>query len=794
MSDLMNIFGAGGFDSITIKRAFELRDAALIYANNGWAVFPVHHILNDGQCSCGSEKCRDKQKYRGKHPVTHNGVLDATIDNKKIESWWDGTTLHNIGIATGKSSAIWVLDVDDGGDETIKSLELEFDKLPNTATSKTGSGGYHLIFTYDDRIKSRVKSLTGLDTRAEGGYIIAAPSNHYSGGSYEWLTDLKPVETAPEWLIAKLNERHEPVKISHQQTEIKFTGDIDFDELVEAIQFIPAENRDDWLHVGMALKDTNNAAAFDLWDAWSRRTNADNYDHKSQMSVWKSFKGGSITIATVYDLAIKNGWVKKFPERDLSHVDLSGILSFLNPKEEKIEEKEIEETFPVEQEEIVLHVEPEELEKPISEPTKDPMLCAPGILGEIAQFHIDTAQKYQPELAISSAVSLLSVILSRRFATNANNLTSLYCLGVAPSGEGKEHGLKMISSILRKSDNEYLIGGSWYSSDAAIFSVLKDKPRHIIISDEIGMLLTEANAKNNTLKQGAIRLIMEAAGRLDGYLIPTVRSTRGLNKSEGDAEKEFTKPIIHPAISLYGTTTPSTLYEAMNIDHIKSGFLGRFLVFRSKQDLQMSHMPKKSLNDIPQSILQWIKSITTRGGNLSFLDDPHNEQQPTVLQFTDRAWDLTVTFERELLELRRTLMINGMDVLVGRAREFSMRVALIAQLSINPMSYQIGEEATRWAIDIVRECFMSLVKDSLENVTASTFEKQQREFMAVLQEYEDSGVYATSRDLFKHRVTRKYKAKEKADIISALMDADEIEIMRDTSTGGRPRDVYRIIR
>lgn len=790
MSDLMNIFGDGGFDSATIKRAFELREAALRYANNGWAVFPVHHILNDGQCSCGSEKCRDKQKYRGKHPVTVNGVLDATIDNKKIESWWDGTTLHNIGLATGKSSAIWVLDVDDGGDETIKKLESEFGELPKTATSKTGSGGYHLVFTYDERIKSRVKSLAGLDTRAEGGYIIAAPSNHFSGGSYEWLTDLKPVETAPEWLIVKLNERHEPIKSNHQQTEIKFTGDIDFDELIEAIQFIPADNRDDWLHVGMALKDTNNASAFDLWDGWSRRTNSDNYDHKSQLSVWKSFKGGLITIATVYDLAIKNGWVRKFPERDLSHVDLSGILSQLN--KEIIEEKQESENEIKEEQKDILHVESEEIVND-SHGKSDPMLCAPGILGEIAQFHIDTAQKYQPELAVSSAVSLLSVILSRRFATNANNLTSLYCLGVAPSGEGKEHGLKMISSILRKSDNEYLIGGSWYSSDAAIFSVLKDKPRHIIISDEIGMLLTEANAKNNTLKQGAIRLIMEAAGRLDGYLIPTVRSTRGLNKSEGDAEKEFTKPIIHPAISLYGTTTPSTLYEAMSIDHIKSGFLGRFLVFRSKQDLQMSHMPKKNLNDIPQSILQWIKSITTRGGNLSFLDDPHNEQQPTVLQFTDRAWDLTVGFERELLELRRSLMINGMDVLVGRAREFSMRVALIAQLSINPMSYQVGEEATKWAIDLVRECFMSLVKDSLDNVTASTFEKQQREFLDVIREIELTGNYATNTDLSRHRVTRKYKAKEKADILSALCDAGDIEIMRDNSNGGRPRDVYRVV-
>jgi len=60
----------------------------------------------------------------------------------------DKTPNANIGIPTGEKSDWLVLDVDDGGDETISALEATYGKLPDTVTAVTGSGGWHYVFKY----------------------------------------------------------------------------------------------------------------------------------------------------------------------------------------------------------------------------------------------------------------------------------------------------------------------------------------------------------------------------------------------------------------------------------------------------------------------------------------------------------------------------------------------------------------------------------------------------------------------------------------------------------------------
>jgi len=53
---------------------------------------------------------------------------------------WTKTPNANIGIPTGEKSGWLVLDVDDGGDETLSALESTHGKLPDTVTAVTGSG------------------------------------------------------------------------------------------------------------------------------------------------------------------------------------------------------------------------------------------------------------------------------------------------------------------------------------------------------------------------------------------------------------------------------------------------------------------------------------------------------------------------------------------------------------------------------------------------------------------------------------------------------------------------------
>ncbi len=83
-------------NSIHEPNATSLLEAALEYAGYGWPVFPVHGIRND-RCTCRKESCQSP----GKHPLTPNGLKDATTDPTTIRSWWTAHPNANIGIRMG---------------------------------------------------------------------------------------------------------------------------------------------------------------------------------------------------------------------------------------------------------------------------------------------------------------------------------------------------------------------------------------------------------------------------------------------------------------------------------------------------------------------------------------------------------------------------------------------------------------------------------------------------------------------------------------------------------------------
>lgn len=175
-------------------------DQALAYARRGWRVIPIP----------------PGQKYPRGFTAWQ---VDGTTDEAKIRHWWTNAPDHGIGIVTGATSGLWVLDVDVAGDkvgdETLADLCDAYGPLPDTHEVITGSGGRHLYFAWPTNGQIVTNSASGrlgpgLDVRGEGGFVVAPPSLHANGQRYE-IEASSPdhVAPAPGWLLALL-EQPEP--------------------------------------------------------------------------------------------------------------------------------------------------------------------------------------------------------------------------------------------------------------------------------------------------------------------------------------------------------------------------------------------------------------------------------------------------------------------------------------------------------------------------------------------------------------------------------------------------------
>jgi hypothetical protein len=186
-----------------------LLHAALAAAEQGWCVFPLRPGMKrpalHGETRCpGTGPCQDgHRKWEDR----------ATCDPDRIRAAWSQGPF-NVGIATGPSRLLVIdLDVpkdkhstDAHGATTFKALcERAGHPVPDTYRVRTASGGQHLYFTAPDRVRlANTAGTVGqlVDTRASGGYVVAAGSLT-PAGMYESLC--APVAIpVPGWLLSIL--------------------------------------------------------------------------------------------------------------------------------------------------------------------------------------------------------------------------------------------------------------------------------------------------------------------------------------------------------------------------------------------------------------------------------------------------------------------------------------------------------------------------------------------------------------------------------------------------------------
>lgn len=155
-----------------------LKEWALNYAENGFAIFPV---------AAGEKK-----------PRVDGGSLSATNNPEQIERWWTQWPDANIGLPMAANGLCGIdNDIHEGGDANFVSPD-------STYTTISPRGGLHTLFKDPlGKAKNNKKLGHGLTIRS-GNYYFVMPPSVFQGNEYKlhsvpiWKAEIQEV---PDWII-----------------------------------------------------------------------------------------------------------------------------------------------------------------------------------------------------------------------------------------------------------------------------------------------------------------------------------------------------------------------------------------------------------------------------------------------------------------------------------------------------------------------------------------------------------------------------------------------------------------
>lgn len=207
------------YESQTRPNSDSLLRAALTYAERGWHVFVLSSTKTPlRNCkTCVANHTTPAAREACDHLTCH-GFYAATTDPTRIALMFKQHPYGLLAVRTGAVSGLAVVDFDfktwedfgtpartDAAHRTMTKLDKR-GLLPATLMSRTGSGGLHLFYSHPGgQVMSGARKYgDGVDSKADGGYIVAAPSVAPSG-PYDWTPDGRqdhPLTLMPDGLAA----------------------------------------------------------------------------------------------------------------------------------------------------------------------------------------------------------------------------------------------------------------------------------------------------------------------------------------------------------------------------------------------------------------------------------------------------------------------------------------------------------------------------------------------------------------------------------------------------------------
>ncbi len=622
-----------------------------------------------------------------------------------------------VGLVCGEVSGIVGLDIDSDEEE---AFIMRFIPNAENMRAKRGSKGRTIFFKYNGEASKSWKKEGKVvcELLSDKRKTTIPPSIHRTSGKrYIWINEGAPLEELPAALLSGLDALYPQPK--REIVKYPIMADYDRSTLEDAqnmLQHLDSDcTREEWLCVGMGLRDEYGDAAFGLWDDWS--AGSSKYKQREMNAIWRSFNGSGYTIATVVYLAQQAGYIRQYENAQpiaAATVDLSTATK----------------------------AELEERKK----------LVAHGLVGEIADWITETATRPQPQLALGAALSFVGMVKGHKYETVTQLRSNIYTMNIAPSGGGKDDPLKALDMLAEATGLEnHLLAEP--TAGTSLLRGLKDDAQRVGLwaIDEFGRYLSHVTNKNSGgYQKEIIDYLIKMFGRASGTMLGKKYANEKLNPRIN---------IVNPHLCVIGASVKEHIIDNCTSKDAIDGFLNRWVLFESTDRPRMKIGKKRVA--VPQSIIKQVqKMIDDNPNGIYPIED---EQKPIVneVRYTPEAWAMVQQYQEDVEDLidRSSPVLQA---LYTRTYEHTTKLALI--LSDNEF---IRVEDVTLAVEIVTES-NKLIVDLTGLISDNEQEKMVNKVLQIVKAHK--GIKHA--DLI--RRSKFLNAKARTEILNDLVQSGEI--------------------
>ena len=345
-------------------------------------------------------------------------------------------------------------------------------------------------------------------------------------------------------------------------------------------------------------------------------------------------------------------------------------------------------------------------------------VSAGGLLAEIAEWITSTAIIPVPELSLTAAIALLGGMFGDRALGPTRSGLNLYLATVMGVASGKGHAPKSIISLASNAGRPGAVTNGDPTSYAAIERMLRKNISTVVVMDELGVTLQDVNSRHKNSAAASIRKFLLT-------IYDQADSVFHGRQYASDETKKDDSPLVGPALSILGMTTPTTLYAGLSDDSLSDGFLSRFVFIEGAGP---EHITAPKLNrtvTLPKGLIEKLRlahdtfpkaakgstQIHAPKVQIPFEGDGEGDAYKRWTQVFDwQHWNGWTP---------REYHVNG------RAAENTVRLATIRAVSRRPSDPVITVEDVEWGWAIVYRS-IAVITDGVETHMAGSMAESLR--------------------------------------------------------------------